>query len=127
MPASNSIGWFEIGTDDPAAAERFYGDVFGWTLTRDDSKSTDPAYQIFTTGDPQGLHGGLFATKGKVPNYAIFTVLVEDVEAACLRAEKAGGQVLRAPEVNPAGVAFAHLLDPAGNHFSVFKPPTAQA
>lgn len=45
-----------------------------------DTKSTDPAYQIFTTGDAQELHGGLFATKGKMPNYAVFTVLVEDVE-----------------------------------------------
>jgi predicted enzyme related to lactoylglutathione lyase len=33
MPGSNGIGWFEIGTDDPAAAERFYGDVFGWTVS----------------------------------------------------------------------------------------------
>jgi predicted enzyme related to lactoylglutathione lyase len=89
-------------------------------------KSTDPAYQIFTTGDAEGLQGGLFATKGKIPNYAVFTVLVEDVEATCRRAEEAGGQVLRAPEVNPAGVTFAHLLDPAGNHFAVFKPPFVQ-
>jgi predicted enzyme related to lactoylglutathione lyase len=32
---------------------------------------------------------------------------------------------LRGPEVNPSGVTFAHLLDPAGNHFEVFKPPYA--
>ncbi|HWO65330.1 MAG TPA: VOC family protein, partial [Umezawaea sp.] len=49
--------------------------------------------------------------------------VVDDVEAACALAEKAGGQVQRAPEVNPVGVTFAHLLDPAGNHFAVFKPP----
>jgi predicted enzyme related to lactoylglutathione lyase len=126
MPGYNGIGWFEIGTDDPAAAERFYGDVLGWTVAHDDTKSTDPAYQIFTTGDPQGLRGGLFATKGKVANYAVFTVLVEDVVASCRRAEEAGGKVLRAPEVNPAGVTFAHVLDPAGNHFSLFTPPGAR-
>jgi predicted enzyme related to lactoylglutathione lyase len=28
MPGLNGIGWFEIGTDDPAAAERFYASVF---------------------------------------------------------------------------------------------------
>ncbi|MEJ8651519.1 VOC family protein [Streptomyces sp. MS1.AVA.3] len=126
MPGFNGIGWFEIGTDDPAAAERFYGDVFGWTVSHDDTKSTDPAYQIFTTGDAGGLRGGLFATEGKTPNYAVFTLLVEDVEVACRRAETAGGKVLRAPQSNPAGVTFAHLLDPAGNHFAVFKPPFVQ-
>jgi uncharacterized protein len=127
MAGFNGIGWFEIGTDDPAAAERFYGDVLGWTVAHDDTKSTDPAYQILTTGDVAGLHGGLFATKGKMPGYAVFAVLVEDVEATCRRAEEAGGTVQRAPEVNSVGVTFAHLLDPAGNHFSVFKPPFVQA
>jgi hypothetical protein len=43
------------------------------------------------------------------------------------QAETAGGKIQRGPEVNPVGVTFAHLLDPAGNHFAVFKPPSAQA
>ncbi|WP_214416220.1 VOC family protein [Sphaerisporangium fuscum] len=124
MPGINGIAWFEIGTDDTAAAERFYGDVFGWTVAHDDAKSTDPAYQIITTGDAEGLRGGLFATKGKMPSYAVFTVLVEDVEAACRRVEEAGGRVQHGPVVNPVGVTFAHLLDPAGNHFKVFTPPS---
>jgi predicted enzyme related to lactoylglutathione lyase len=123
MPVVNSIAWFEVGTDDPAAAEQFYGDVFGWKVAHDDAVSTDPAYQFFSTGDGEGLRGGLFATKGELPNYAVFTVLVEDVDAACRKAVAAGGQVQRGPEVNPVGVKFAHLLDPAGNHFSVFTPP----
>lgn len=123
MPGVNGIGWFEIGTDDPAAAERFYGGVFGWTVSHDDTKSTDPAYQVITTGGGDGLRGGLFATRGEMPGYAVFTVLVEDVEATCERATEAGGQVQRGPEVNPVGVTFAHLLDPAGNHFAVFTPP----
>jgi predicted enzyme related to lactoylglutathione lyase len=125
MPGFNGIGWFEIGTDDPAAAERFYGGVFGWTVAHDDTKSTDPAYPVLTTGDPDGLRGGLFATRGRMPGYAVFTVLVDDVAAACRRAEQAGGAIQRAPEVNPVGVAFAHLLDPAGNDFAVFSPPSA--
>jgi predicted enzyme related to lactoylglutathione lyase len=123
MPGFNGVGWFEIGTDDPATAARFYGDVFGWTVSRAATKSTDLAYQMFTTGDADGLHGGLFATEGTMPNYAVFTILVEDVDATCRRVEEAGGKVQRAPEVNPVGVTFAHLLDPAGNHFAVFKPP----
>lgn len=123
MTGLHGIGWFEIGTDDPVAAERFYGDVFGWTVAHDDTKSTDPAYQVLTTGDAQGLHGGLFATQGRMPGYAVFTVLVDDVDAACRRVVQAGGQVQRAPEVNPVGVTFAHLLDPSGNHFAVFTPP----
>jgi uncharacterized protein len=121
MPGFNGIAWFEIGTDDPAAAERFYGDVLGWTVANDGN----PGYQIWTTGDADGLHGGLFATEGKLPGYAIFTVIVEDVAETCRRAEEAGGKVQRAPQVSPDGLTFAYLLDPAGNHFGVFTPPSA--
>jgi predicted enzyme related to lactoylglutathione lyase len=35
MPAFNAIAWFEVGTDDPAAAERFYGEALGWTVAND--------------------------------------------------------------------------------------------
>ncbi len=119
MPAFNAIAWFEVGTDDPAAAERFYGDVLGWTVANDGN----PTYQTFTTGDPDGVHGGLFATDGQLASYAVFSVIVEDVAATCRTAEEAGGKVQRAPKVNPDGLTFAHLLDPAGNHFEIFSPP----
>ena len=119
MPAFNAIAWFEVGTDDPAAAERFYGDVLGWTVANDGN----PTYQTFTTGDPDGVHGGLFATDGQLASYAVFSVIVEDVAATCRKAEEAGGKVQRAPQVSPDGLTFAHLLDPAGNHFEIFTPP----
>jgi uncharacterized protein len=119
MPGFNGIAWFEVGTDDPAAAEQFYGDVLGWTVAHDGN----PGYEVFTTGDADGVHGGLFDTEGKLPSYAVFSVIVEDVAATCRRAEEAGGKVQRAPQVNPDGLTFAHLLDPAGNHFEIFTPP----
>ena len=119
MPGFNAIAWFEVGTDDPAAAERFYGDVLGWTVAHDGN----PGYEVFTTGDADGVHGGLFNTEGKLPGYAIFSVVVEDVAATCRRAEEAGGKVQRAPQVSPDGLTFAYLLDPAGNHFGIFTPP----
>ncbi|MET0693788.1 MAG: VOC family protein [Propionibacteriaceae bacterium] len=125
MAAVNGIGWFEIGTDNPADAERFYGEVFGWTVSHDNALSPDPAYQIFSTGADGGLrNGALFNTSGAMASYAVFTILVEDVGATCRRVEAAGGSVQRGAAVNPVGVTFAHLLDPAGNHFAVFTPPT---
>jgi hypothetical protein len=126
MSAVNGIAWFEIGTDEPAAVERFYGDVFGWTFTDDDpSNGTGgtTAYRIVTTPAEDGLRGGIFATGGTVPNYAVFTVLVADTAQTCRRAEAAGGKVLVAPQTAPSGLVFAHLLDPSGNHFGVFTPP----
>ena len=64
MPGMNTIGWFEIGTDDPATAERFYGDLFGWAVTHDPAVSADPAYRLVTTADGEGMRGGLVTTDG---------------------------------------------------------------
>ena len=121
----SGIGWFEIGTDDPTAAERFYGDVFGWTFA-DDPDSTMP-YRIVTTPAAGSIGGGVLGTGGAVPGYAIFYVLVADVAAACSQAEAAGGRVLVPATTNNVGLTFAHLADPAGNRFGVFSPPAGSA
>jgi predicted enzyme related to lactoylglutathione lyase len=124
MAGFNGIAWFEIGTDNPAEAERFYGEVFGWTLGHDDGDL--PGYQQWAAGDGPGLHaGGLLDTGGAVPGYAVFSVLVEDVADTCRRVEAAGGKTLRAPMGTPGGITFAYLLDPADNLFQVFTPPSA--
>jgi predicted enzyme related to lactoylglutathione lyase len=126
MSGVNGIAWFEIATDQPAVAERFYGDVFGWTFAND-TDSTNPdgtPYRIITAPADSGLaQGGLFATGGTVPNYAVFYVLVTDPAETARQAEAAGGKVLVAPTTSPDGLTFAHLLDPVGNHFGVYAPP----
>jgi predicted enzyme related to lactoylglutathione lyase len=123
MPGINDIGWFEIGTDQPAAAEQFYRDVFGWTFADDQDMTDGMSYRLITTPAGKGPSGGLFPTGGTVPNYAIPTLLVADTAATCRQAEAAGGKVLIAPQTTPGGLTFAHLLDPSGNHIGVFTPP----
>ena len=119
----NGIGWFEIGTDDPAAAERFYGGLFGWTFA-DDADSGMP-YRVITTPAAGSLQGGVFPTGGKMPNYAVFYICVADVADTCRRAEAAGGKVLVPATTAADGLTFAQLLDPAGSQFGVFAPPPA--
>ncbi|GGQ43725.1 VOC family protein [Couchioplanes azureus] len=119
---THGVGWFEIGTDDPAAAERFYGDLFGWSFADDPSGMP---YRIITT--PEGsANGGVFPTGGRSPNYAVFCVVVDDTEEACRRAEEAGGSVLVQPQKTSTGLVFAHLRDPGGNHFGIYSPPADQ-
>ncbi|WP_246278148.1 VOC family protein [Phytohabitans rumicis] len=117
---TNGIGWFEIATDDPATAERFYGGLFGWTFANDEGEVRP--YRIVSTPAEASIRGGLFATGGQVPNYAVFLVVVADVEETCRRAEASGGKVLVPPRQADGGLVFAHLLDPAGNHFGVYAP-----
>ena len=125
MSVVNGIEWFEIGTDQPAVAERFYGTVFGWTFGNDPGAAVAADGEPYRLLTPQGADrptGGIFPTGGKSPNYAIFYVLVTDPAATCQAAEAAGGKVVLAPVTTPDGLTFAHLLDPSGNHFGVFTP-----
>lgn len=107
-----TVNWFEIGTDDPAGAGRFYGELFGWTT------SDDGLYHMVGAGDVP--IGGVFDTEGHAPNYAVFGVFVDDVPKACEQAQRLGGSVVVPVKTNPGGVTFAHLRDPHGNHFEIW-------
>ncbi|MBO3749011.1 VOC family protein [Streptosporangiaceae bacterium NEAU-GS5] len=123
-PAFNTVSWFEVATDDPESAERFYGDLFGWRFTVDEeSVGGGLDYRIIDYGDGRPS-GGLFGTKGQFPNHGIFTVVVEDVAAACDKTESLGGKVIFRKLGNASGPDFAYMTDTSGNLFGVFSPAT---
>ncbi|WP_157246273.1 VOC family protein [Nonomuraea typhae] len=114
----NTVTWFEVSTDDPDGAERFYGGLFGWAYTRDTSGAMD--YRLVTAPGADQPTGGLYNTKGEFPSHAIFHVQVADVDAACEKAESLGGKVVFKIIDDGAGTDFAYLLDTSGNKFGVF-------
>jgi uncharacterized protein len=120
----NPVGWFEIGTGDPEAARRFYGDAFGWTFEE------QGPYSVITTGPGHPLQGGIQDTRSGVPEgtpmtYAVPYVVVPDVGAACDRVESLGGKVLVPATTIPTGLTYAHVADPDGNPLGLFKPPAS--
>jgi predicted enzyme related to lactoylglutathione lyase len=112
----NTVEWFEVATDKPEEAKRFYGELFGWTYAGD-------RYSEVTTPGSSGPTGGVFDTQGELPGYAIFYVTVEDVPATLAKAESLGAKTLMPPTTTPDGLVFAQLQDSTGNHFGVFSPP----
>jgi predicted enzyme related to lactoylglutathione lyase len=117
----NGVAWFEISADRPEAAELFYSTLFGWQFSA--AAGARESYRIVSVPG-QSIGGGLFAPDGDIPNYAIFGIVVDDVEATCRRAEAAGGKVLMEPKLDPpTGVTFAYLADPSGNLFGISGPP----
>lgn len=116
----NTVTWFEVATDDPDGAERFYGQLFGWTYARDPDVPMD--YRMATYPGADNPAGGVLNTKGDLPNHAIFCVQVEAVEATCAQTEALGGKVLHKVVGDGTGTDFAYLNDPAGNLFGIFTP-----
>ncbi|MFD2767887.1 VOC family protein [Micromonospora eburnea] len=115
----NGVSVFEISTDDPEAAERFYGEVFGWTF----SAGHGNPYSLIRTPDTNGLMGGLWDNRTeKAENWAIIGIQVEDVEETCAKALAVGGKLYGPPMTSHGGEGvFAHLLDPSGNHIAVYS------
>jgi predicted enzyme related to lactoylglutathione lyase len=121
MPAlTNGVGWFGIGTDQPEAAGRFYQELFGWQYTADLGEQVPFRFVKTPAGT---ISGGLFATGGQIPNYAVFCVVVDDVEATCRMAEEVGGKILMPPQNIGNGVTYAQLADPSGNQVGVVNQP----
>ena len=54
-------------------------------------------------------------------NWAIFYVHVDDVQATIDRAEELGARVAM-PFVDNSAIEFAHLIDPQGNRFGIWRP-----
>jgi uncharacterized protein len=122
--STDTVAWFEVGTDDPEGAQEFYGGLFGWTFASDPvSAEQGMDYRLISYRDGGAAPvGGLFASQGKFPGYAVFSVMVANVAEACAQAEKLGGKVVRAVTDPEAGPAFAYLTDRSGNLFGIFSP-----
>ncbi|QXJ20761.1 VOC family protein [Actinomadura graeca] len=119
VPAFNTVTWFQVDTDAPAEARRFYGDVFGWQFTIDPDED---GYDLIGYPGDDVPKGGIFHQSDASENRAMFFVLVEDVDATCAQTEKAGGKIALPPVDAANGLRFAYLEDPSGNRFGIFKP-----
>jgi predicted enzyme related to lactoylglutathione lyase len=113
----NAVEWFEVATDKPEDARKFYGELFGWTF------AGEGQYSEVTTPGSEHASGGIFDSAGAFPSYAIFYVTVEDVAATLAKAESLGAKTLVPPTTAQDGLVFAQLQDSTGNHFGIFTPP----
>lgn len=110
---SNVVNYFEIGTRDANATAGFYGDLFDWQI----GEPSDNGYRM-VEGDKGGVWDN---TDIGGESWAIFYVQVADVRATIDKAEGLGAKVL-IPFTDNGYLEFAHLQDPHGNRFGVWRP-----
>lgn len=123
-PSINTVAWFEVATDDPDGAQRFYGELFGWRFSPDAQVATTGTdYRLIRYGDEAEPRGGVFGTRGEQPGHAVFVVQVADVAATCEQVERLGGKVESKVVGDASGPDYAYLRDISGNLFGIFAPP----
>src|SRR5436853_3807776 len=113
--------WHELMTTEPAAAERFYGSVAGWTPKGWDD---DPNYKLWMAGGQP--RGGLMAQRvegGTGPKPQWFNYIgTTDVDETVRQAVELGGRVMRPAWDIPNIGRIAFLNDPQGAPFALLTP-----
>jgi len=118
-----------LSVADLAAAERFYGEAFGFVRQLDFELAPHPIRGVMLT-HPAGFRLELFQRDGSVAGvqgatpiealatrgYGHFALSAPDIEPVFAGAVAAGATAVRAPAPSPEpGVRFAFLADPEGN------------
>ncbi len=118
----NIITFFEIQAADPETAMQFYGEVFGWTFTKDESIPIE-YYRIVT----QGMHGGLLKRPAKTPptehgtNAFTCSIQVEDFDRTSEMILLYHGRIAM-PKFAVIGKCWqGYFLDPDNNIFGIFQ------
>ncbi len=115
----NTLCWTEIVTRDPAAAQAFYGGLFGWTWKTSDTATVE-YLEIYREDQPIG---GILPMRGDewgdMPGHLMPYFRVADCDATAARAAALGGSAVVAPQDIPHVGRFALLRDDQGAHFSV--------
>ena len=117
---SGAVCWVELLTRDPARAEPFYQEVFGWKAETPDADG--PAYTTFDLDGDQVA--GMMSMPAEVPAGApsqwMVYFAVEDCGAVEERVTELGGRVLRSTTEIQVG-RFAVLEDPQSAAFQIMQ------
>ncbi|MBB4212557.1 hypothetical protein CCR85_13135 [Rhodothalassium salexigens] len=120
---AHSVVHFEILADDLERAQKFYGDVFGWTFQ---AWGPPDFFLIHTpkSDDPGIVEGALAkrtAPAGDGVNGFRCTITVPDVAAVAARITEAGGTLLNEPMEIPTVGKVAAFKDSEGNEVAVME------
>jgi predicted enzyme related to lactoylglutathione lyase len=102
------VVYFEIGSSDDVALQRFYAALFGWSY-----EIPQPGYAIVDTRSGAGVRGGIGRSRDGSP-WATFYVEVEDVQAMLDKAGSLGSKTVVPVTVIPNVVTWAMFADPDG-------------
>lgn len=110
---------FDIPSDNPERAQKFYQDVFGWEFAKWDGPME---YWMVKTGenDTPGINGGLAR---RMPGQIgmINTIDIPSVDEYIIKIQSNGGQIL-VPKMEIPGVGhYATCMDTEGNIFGIIQ------
>ncbi len=112
------VAYFEVTSPDHERAQKFYSELFGWTVNADPSMG---GYALVDTGAGENaIGGGIGPGEDGEKNVKIY-MRVDDLDAYLDRAEKLGGTRVAPPMDLPEGSGrIAIFADPDGNQVGLW-------
>ena len=109
-PASAQAVWFDIASREPKATQKFYSELFGWTVR----EAEDEDYAMIASGDAPPS-GGIGHGTDDGPYIGFVTYFpVEDLDATLEHAKELGAEIVLPPAPTPMG-RIAAFRDPQGH------------
>lgn len=117
----NQVAYFEIQSDNPEISAKFYSEVFGWEITKDEFI---PDYWRIKT---DGINGGLLKRPTQIPplecgtNAFTNSMQVENYDEIAKKILENGGQEAMPKFAVPGKCWQGYFIDADHNVFGIFE------
>ncbi|WP_077324230.1 VOC family protein [Virgibacillus siamensis] len=106
---------FEINSQDPKKAAKFYADVFGW-------KVSEPKWEFWPVSmeEGRGISGGISKGPSDYPHGTRIQIEVDSIDGTISNAKAHGALVVR-EKMEFDTFFLAYLVDPTGVGFGLIE------
>jgi predicted enzyme related to lactoylglutathione lyase len=117
---SNQIRWLEMASTDVPASAKFYEDLFGWPMARDEQM--DHTMTNFGQGETGIGFVRADEAQGVAPGSVLVYAFVDDIDASIARAKELGAPILLDKMEIPTVGWMVIVGDPGGNRLGITEP-----
>ena len=106
---------WEIQARDAKRIQRFYADLFGWTI----DTANPMNYGMVSSGGAAAINGGIGGSPNGASRVLVYAT-VEDINDVLQKAERLGATTIL-PRTDVGPVIMGIFADVEGNHFGVIE------
>ena len=113
--------WADLSTPDQESASKFYADLFGWKIMKEDEK---PGHNYYHLANGEDFIGGIPPASHrdpKTPPHWLAYFTVSDCDAAAAKAKQLGAKLYMPPTTFEDVGRIAVIADPQGATFAIFQ------
>ena len=122
-----ALCWADLSTPDQARAGKFYSDLFGWQMMKEDE---DPAHNYWHIKNGEDFIGGISPSaqhRAGTPAHWLAYFTVADCDATAAEAKNLGAALYMPPTDFEDVGRISVIADPQGATFAIFKAAAQRA